>query len=373
MAFNILKKCADFVNDPRVVSAAEIQLAASLFGDISPPDNAGPWFNANHKAYLQFSSNDYLGLAAHPEIKARVIEVVERHGIYAPMGARSMTGTTRAHLDLERRVAEFKGCESAIVFAAGSLAMIGTVAAIASPRDVLFLDQCAHASLVCGARAAGATTVFFRHNDLDHLEHLLREHDAAKGAAIIVDGVYSMQGDVAPLQKLVDLKYRYQVPLVVDDAHGTGVFGPQGRGTAAAQGVAEHIDVQAGTFSKAIGTIGGFVAGNATLITFLRFNAPTYLFTKSMPLAVVVATQAALDLVERADEQREHLWRNAHRLQAGLTGCGFDIGQTASPITPVQFEGTEALSCARSCVKRTISGWLPSSIPQWKGASQSSA
>ena len=342
MAFDILKRCYEFVADPRVVSTEEIQLAASLFSDISPPDNAGPWFNVDHKAFLQFSSNDYLGLAAHPEIKARVVEVAQRYGIYAPMGSRSMTGTTCARPGpgtAGGRIQRMRG---------GNCIRDRLVGHDRDGRGHRHTARCPVARPVCTritcmwSAGGGATTVFFRHNDLDHLEYLLREHASASGAAIIVDGVYSMQGDVAPLPELVELKHRYQVPLLVDDAHGTGVFGPQGRGTAAAQGVAEHIDLHAGTFSKAVGTIGGFVAGNATLIKFLRFSAPTYLFTKSMPLVVVAATQTALDLVERADEQREHLWKNAHRLQAGLTACGFDIGQTVSPITPVQFQGTEA-------------------------------
>lgn len=347
MSVDILKKCYDFVADPRVIAPEEIDLAVRLLSDVSAPGNAGPWFQTDNGTYMQFSSNDYLGIAAHPNVQKSALEAIEQYGIYAPMGSRTMTGTTRAHLELERRVAEFKGCEAAIVFTTGSLAMIGMVAALASPRDLLLLDQCAHASLVCGARMSGATTVFFRHNDLDHLEHLLREHAGERGAAIIVDGVYSMQGDRAPLAGLVELKHRYGVPLIVDDAHGTGVFGPQGRGTAADQDVADQIDLHAGTFSKAVGTMGGFVAGNESLVTFLRFNAPTYLFTKAMPLAVVAATITALELVEQADEQREELWRNTRRLQMGLRDCGFDIGNTESPITPIQFEGTEALVYAK--------------------------
>jgi len=343
---DILQKCYDFVSDPRVISPQQIELAVSLFGGVSPPDNAGPWFTLEGDTYLQFSSNDYLGLAAHPDVRARVVEVAERYGICSPMGARHMTGTTCDHLELERRVAEFKRCDDAIIFASGSMAMMGMLAALANPRDVLLLDQCAHASLVCGAKISGASIVYFRHNDIEHLEHLLYKLARERAAAIVVDGVYSMQGDLAPLAELVELKNRHQVRLIVDDAHGTGVFGPEGRGVAAAQGVEEQVDLHAGTFSKSCGTTGGFVAGNETIIKFLRFNAPTYLFTKSPPLAVVAATIVALDLVQQADEARKQLWRNARRLQTGLVNCGFDIGRTESPITPVRYRGTEALAVA---------------------------
>ncbi len=346
MAKDILQKGYDFVADPRVISPREVDLAVTLFGGVSPPDNAGPRFTVDDVDYLQFSSNDYLGLATHPDIKARVVEVVQRHGICSPMGARHMTGTTPDHLELERHVAQFKHCEDAMVFATGSMAMIGMVAALANSSDVLLLDQCAHASLVCGAKISGARIAYFRHNDVDHLEYQLRRLGHERAVAIVVEGVYSMQGDLAPLAELVELKNHYQARLIVDDAHGTGVFGPQGRGSAAAQGVEQHVDLHAGTFSKACGTMGGFVAGNETIIKFLRFNAPTYLFTKSPPLAVVAATIVALDLVQQADEARQQLWKNAWRLQDALVSRGFDIGRTASPITPVRYRGAEALAVA---------------------------
>jgi 7-keto-8-aminopelargonate synthetase-like enzyme len=198
--------------------------------------------------------------------------------------------------------------------------------------------------------------VFFRHNDLDHLEALLRRHAGQGGAAIAVDGVYSMQGDLAPLPRLVELKREFGARLLLDDAHGTGVFGPQGRGTAFHFGLERDIDLHLGTFSKAIGTMGGFAAGDRRVIDLLRFSAPTLLFTKSLPLAVVAATSKALELLQAADAEREKLWNNAQRLQNQLTARGFDIGTTQSPITPVQFNGTDALRVGRD-LRRSYRIW----------------
>jgi 8-amino-7-oxononanoate synthase len=325
-----------------------VALVRELFGSVLPPDNAGPWIRCDEKAFLQFSTNDYLGLASAPTVRAKATDVVSRYGISAPMGSRAMTGTTSDHLELEQRVAEHRGTEAALVFATGASAMMGMLAALARPGDVLFLDQFAHASLVCGAKIAGATTVFFQHNDLDHLESLIRQHGLESPAAIVVDGVYSMQGDLGPLPELVEIKHRYGLRLIVDDAHGTGVFGPKGSGTPAHFGVTSEIDVQAGTFSKAVATIGGFVAGSRPLIEFLRYSAPTFLFTKSLPLAVVAATQESLDLLAQGDHLRESLHRNTRRLQEGLLNHGFDIGTTESPITPVQFPNNDALHVAKA-------------------------
>jgi len=347
MSTDLLQRVETFVKDVRWVSSSQRDLVADLLGAVSPPQNAGPLINDGQRTFLQFSTNDYLGLAAAPSIRQRAAEIVARYGISAPMGSRAMTGTTADHLELEAALARHRGCEASLVFATGASAMMGLLAALARPGDVLFLDQFAHASLVCGAKISGATTVFFRHNDVMHLEHLVRQHASGSAAAIVVDGVYSMQGDLAPLPELVEIKNRYGLRLFVDDAHGTGVFGPHGSGTPAHFGVANQVDVQAGTFSKALATIGGFIAGGRTLIDYLRFTAPTFLFTKSLPLAVVAATQESLSLLIQGDDLRVRLQRNTRRLQEGLRAGGFDIGRTESPITPIQFAGNDALLVAK--------------------------
>ena len=347
MSADLLLRAEAFVKDPRWVQSGQLELAAEMLGAVSPPDNAGPLVHDGRKSFLQFSTNDYLGLATAPSVRQRAAEIVNRYGISAPMGSRAMTGTTADHLELEAALARHRGCEAAIVFATGASAMMGLLAALARPGDVLFLDQFAHASLVCGAKISGATTVYFRHNDVMHLEHLVRQHATGAPAAIVVDGVYSMQGDLAPLADIVRIKERYGLRLLVDDAHGTGVFGPKGSGTPAHLGVNSGVDAQAGTFSKALATIGGFIAGSRGLIEYLRFMAPTFLFTKSLPLAVVAATQQSLELLIQGDDLRARLHRNAKRLQEGLVANGFDIGRTESPITPIQFDGNDALQVAK--------------------------
>jgi 7-keto-8-aminopelargonate synthetase-like enzyme len=357
MSADLLQRAEEFLKAPRTVSAEEAGLAAEMLASVSPPNNAGPWITHGDTKFLQFSTNDYLGLASAPSVREKATEIVAKYGISAPMGSRTMTGTTADHLELEQRVAELRGCEAALVFATGASAMMGLLAALAKPGDFLFLDQYAHTSLVCGAKIAGATTVFFRHNDLGHLEFLLQQYAGQGPGAIVVDGVYSMQGTVAPLAQLADLKHRFGMRLIVDDAHGTGVFGEHGGGTPLHQDVNDEVDVQAGTFSKAIATIGGFVAGPKVLVDYLRYTAPTMLFTKSIPLAVVAATMESIHLLWEGDDLREKLHRNARRLQDGLKANGFDIGRTQSPITPIQFNGNEALVVAKE-LRETHRIWV---------------
>jgi 8-amino-7-oxononanoate synthase len=352
---DIFDKCRKFVKGPQTVKDDVRQMAAGLFSCVSPPDNAGPWMNCGGRRILQFSTNDYLGLAMHPEVIEAAARATAAYGIGSPMGSRLLTGTTETHLELERALAAFKRTEAALTFTGGALTMMGALACLAKPGDVLILDEHAHASLVCGAKISGAETVYFRHNDMAHLEAVLRASDG-RPKAIVVDGVYSMQGDWGPLDELVPLKDRYGARLIVDDAHGTGVCGEHGRGTAAHFGVEPGIDLHAGTFSKALGTLGGFVAGDRTVIEYLRYNAPTLLFTKAMPLAVVAATCKSIELLQQTDDRRERLWANRQRLQDGLRAHGFQIGRTQTPITPIQFAGTEALYYAHQ-LRTTYGIW----------------
>ena len=345
---DIFAKCREFLTGPKVVPPEELALAAEMFLARSPNANAGPWMEVEGRRVLQLSTNNYLGLATHPEVCAAAAEVVSRYGMGAPMGSRLLTGNTEAHEELESRLAAFKRCEAALVFPSGALAMMGAIGCLAGPGDILLLDEFAHTTLVCGAKISGAEIRTFRHNDLDHLESQLKKIAGARPTAIVVDGVYSMDGDLSPLKELVELKDRYGARLLVDDAHGTGVFGPEGRGTAAHFDVESRIDLHLGTFSKAFGTIGGFVAGPKEVVDFIRFRAPTFVFTKSTPLAVVAATRVALELVRQGEDLRRQLWANTRRLQEGLRERGFSIGNTQSPITPIEMEGLEALRVAHS-------------------------
>ena len=343
---DIFYKCEEFIDGPSVIRSGDRALAAEVFSCVSPPANAGPLIRSNGQKILQFSSNDYLGLAMHPDVRSAALRAVAQYGIGSPMGSRLMTGTTKYHLELEEQVAAFKRCQAAVTFASGALAMMGALACLAGQDDMLIMDENAHATLQCGARISGARIVCFRHNDMNHLEDILKRFGGSRPLAVVVDGVYSMQGDVAPLPELVELKEHYDARLIVDDAHGTGVFGEGGRGTAAQFGVEDQVDLHAGTFSKAVGTIGGFVAGKRKVVEYIRYNAPTLVFTKAMPVAVAAATMQSLELLERADQRRKTLWKNTKRLHDSLRTQEFEIGNTVSPITPIKFKGTEAIFVA---------------------------
>lgn len=312
----------------------------------APLENAGPWIQIDGHRILQFGTNDYLGLCRHPRIRRAAASIARRHGIGLPMGSRALTGNIALHRQLEQAVAEFKKTEEAVVFVTGADAMMGSVAALASVRDWVVLDAHAHTSLICGARMAGAPLRFFRHNDPEHLDTVLREIPSRNGKLVVVDGVYSMQGDLAVLPEISDVCRRHGARLIVDDAHGTGVFGHDGRGVAEHFGVEDRVDLHLGTFSKAIGTCGGFAAGSHVVIDYVRHHAPTMLFTKAMPACLAAATIESIRLLSRSRRRRRALWTNRQALQEGLRREGFDLGSTASPITPINCAGNSAAHLA---------------------------
>ncbi|MFW6108366.1 MAG: aminotransferase class I/II-fold pyridoxal phosphate-dependent enzyme [bacterium] len=354
---DIFDRCAEFPQKQRIAAPDEVPVAERVLFDVSPIDNAGPWMQMNGRRVLQFSTNDYLGLSVHPEVRRAAAQAAERYGIGAPMGARPLTGTIELHLELERQMAAFKRTESALTFTMGAGAMMGAIACLAKPGDVLICDRLAHASLVCGAKISGASVRWFRHNDPASLERVLESSDPDAATLIVVDGVYSMNGDIAPLGEICDLRDRYGARLLVDDAHGNGVLGKGGRGAAERLGVEDRIDIHAGTFSKAFGTYGGFVAGPEPVIYYMRCLAPTVLFTKAAPAVAVAATLKSLELIQAATDRREKLWANAAQLQTMLRERGFDIGATQTPITPIAFGGNSALHVA-DALRRTYGIWV---------------
>lgn len=340
---DIFDKCVRFQRHQNIVSREHRATAEEVLFRISPLNNAGPWMNVNGRRVLQFSTNDYLGLASHPRIREAAAAIINEHGVSMPMGARPLTGNIELLVELERRVADFKRTEEALVFSNGAHTMMGAIATLANARDLVVLDRHAHASLVCGARISGAKIKFFQHNDLESLEAILLEAPSKQAIMVVVDGVYSMQGDLAPLPSLCDLCEKYGARLIVDDAHGTGVCGATGRGAAELMGVEDRIDLHLGTFSKAVATMGGFAAADKVVIDYLRFTAPTILFTKAMPACIAAATIESLKLLAEADDRRETLWRNARVLQDGLRAAGHSVGDTQTPITPIQGDGIEAV------------------------------
>ena len=340
---DIFDKCVRFQKHQHIVAHEDRATAEEVLFRRSPLNNAGPWMAMDGREVLQFSTNDYLGLASHPRLREAAAAVINEHSVSMPMGARPLTGNIDLHIALEEQVAAFKRTERALVFTNGAFAMMGAIAALANARDLIILDRHAHASLVCGARISGARMKFFQHNDLESLEAILLESPSKQARMVVVDGVYSMQGDIAPLPELCDLCEKYGARLIVDDAHGTGVCGAHGRGAAELMGVEDRIDLHLGTFSKAVATLGGFAAGDRVVVDFLNFTAPTILFTKAMPACIAAATIESLKLVAEADDRREAVWRNARLLQDGLREAGLIVGDTQTPITPIHGDGTDAV------------------------------
>jgi len=285
---------------------------------------------------INLSSNNYLGLANHPKLKEAAIRAVEEWG--AGAGAvRTIIGTMAIHQQMERRIAEFKHVEAAISFQSGFTANAGTIPAVITKEDVIISDELNHASIIDGCRLTGLPSEqrpIYKHRDMDSLEDVLRKSNQYRKRLIITDGVFSMDGDIAPLDKIVDLAERYDAAVMVDDAHGSGVLGG-GRGTAYHFGVHQRIDIQLGTLSKAVGVMGGYIAGSHALRDWLTQRSRPFLFSTAHPPAVVGAVMAAIDLMESDPSLTQTLWDNARYWQAGLHRLGFDTGVTETPITPV--------------------------------------
>jgi len=284
---------------------------------------------------INLASNNYLGLAAHPEVKEAAARAAREFG--AGSGAvRTIAGTMTLHEELERRFAAFKGAEAALMFPSGFAANAGTVAAILTRDDLIVSDELNHASIIDGARLSRAEIRVFPHRDVEAADRLLAEGEGKARKLLITDGVFSMDGDIAPLPALVEVAERHGAIMMVDDAHGSGVLGPGGKGTVAHFGIdPRRVDVQVGTLSKAIGVLGGFIAGPPHLIEWLKNRGRPFLFSTSAPPAVVAACLAALDVMEREPERIERLWSNTRFFKEGLHALGFDTGASETPITPV--------------------------------------
>ena len=283
---------------------------------------------------VNLASNNYLGLAAHPRLKEAASRAAAELG--AGSGAvRTIAGTMSAHLELERRFAEFKGAERALMFQAGFTANAGTVAAILTKEDVIVSDELNHASIIDGARLSRAQIKVYPHKDVDAAAALLAESADARRRLLITDGVFSMDGDIAPLPGLVEAAENAGAIMMIDDAHASGVLGETGRGTVEHFGLHGRVDIQVGTLSKAIGVLGGFIAGPDHLIEWLVNRGRPFLFSTSAPPAVVAACVAALDVMRDEPERLRRLWDRTRFFKEGLSGLGFDTGISETPITPV--------------------------------------
>jgi glycine C-acetyltransferase len=288
----------------------------------------------DHRSVVNLSSNNYLGLTTHPKLRSRAIEAIEAFGVGSG-SVRTIAGTMAIHIELERRLAEFKKTEAVVVFQSGFTANAGTVSSILARDDVVVSDELNHASIIDGARLSRAEIKVFPHKDVDAARRLLQSLPAAQRKLLITDGVFSMDGDLGPLPALCDLAEEYGCIMMVDDAHASGVFGENGRGTIDHFRVHGRVDVQVGTLSKAIGALGGYVAGTRALIEFLYHRARPFLFSTSHPPAVAAACLAAIDVLLEEPQIIDRLWDNTRFFKDGLRQLGFDTGVSESPITPV--------------------------------------
>ena len=297
------------------------------------------------REYLLFSSNNYLGLAGDSRVSEAISDAARTYGA-TNTGCRIIGGTTALHLELERRLAEFKGREACIVFPGGYAANLGTISALAGPGDCIIADALNHMSITDGARLSGARRVSFAHNEVNSLERRLREMTSRPGGVLIaVDGVFSMHGDICPLPELVALARKYGARLLVDDAHATGVLGRTGAGTAEHFGLKDEPDLEVGTMSKALAGIGGFVTGDGDVIEYLRYYANSYVFAATIPAPVVAGLIVSLEILRAEPNRIERLWQNIHRLRSRLQGDGFDLGDSNSAILPVVV-GDESMTLA---------------------------
>ena len=286
------------------------------------------------KERIMMGSNNYLGLTHHPAVLGAAKQALERYGSGCT-GSRLLNGTLDLHERLEQELAQFFGKEACLVFSTGYQANLGLISGLVGRGDVVFLDKLDHASIVDGAKMSYGETVRFNHGDLAQLERKLQQVPAGTGVMIIVDGIYSMEGDIADVPSLLKIAQKYGAALALDDAHAVGVLGPRGDGTAAHFGFTDEVDIIVGTFSKSLASIGGFAAGSESVIHFLKHNSRPLIFTAALPPANTAGVLAALGILQREPERRECLCQNTRRLQNGLRAIGFDIGPTQTPIVPV--------------------------------------
>lgn len=295
----------------------------------------GAWLIVDSKRVLNFCSNNYLGLANHPRIVQAAQEAVKKYGV-GPAAVRSIAGTMDLHLELERRLAAFKGVEAAITFQSGFTANMGTIPALVGKEDAVFSDELNHASIIDGCRLSGAKIIRYAHCNPQDLERVLSEERSQyPRAMVITDGVFSMDGDMAPLDKIYEVAQKYNTILMVDDAHGEGVVGKGGRGIVDHFGLHGKVDVEVGTLSKAFGVVGGVSAGNPVVVEWLRQRGRPFLFSSAMTVPDVAACLAALDILEHSTELVDQLWENTRYFKAEMRKLGFDTGLSTTPITPI--------------------------------------
>ncbi len=325
----------DFLNNE--IKALKEQ---GLFINIRTIESAvGAWIQVDGKRVLNLCTNNYLGFANHPKLKEAAKAAIDQYGV-GPAAVRSIAGTQTLHRQLEQKLAAFKGVEDTISVQSGLLANQAVIPTITTAEDVIFSDELNHASIIDGTRLAKAQVVRYKHNDVADLEAKLKAETAARNRLIITDGVFSMDGDIAPMKEIVAVAEKYNALTMADDAHGEGVLGRAGRGIADHFGLHGRVDIEIGTLSKAFGVVGGYIAGKKVIIDYLRQRARPFLFSSAVTPADIAACIAAVDILAESGELVEKLWANTKYFKDKMKALGFDLGQSVTPITPVMIGDT---------------------------------
>lgn len=316
---------------------------------------------------ILFCSNNYLGLANHPNLTRATIAAIHQYGSSSVASA-LISGYMTPHAELETRMAQFLGTEKAVVFPTGYTANLGVITALIGPDDIVFSDQLNHRSIIDGCRLSRAQIVIYNHGDSTHLETLLKKSTAHRRRLIITDGVFSMDGDIAPLPALVQLAHQYKATLMVDDAHGTGILGANGRGTFEHFGLSSNqIDIHMTSGSKALGASGGFIASNSDLIDLIRNRSAPYIYTTAMPPHDCATTTAALELIAHTPDLRQQLWQNIKTIHNGLLSLGFNLGKSQTQIIPIIIgEDKKTVAISHELYERGIYlyGIRPPTVPE---------
>jgi 8-amino-7-oxononanoate synthase len=328
MPMDIFSKCFDYQD-------ARMAQAAGLYPYFLPlEDTEGTEVVVDGRRILMIGSNNYLGLTTDPRVRQASIDAVARYGTSCT-GSRFLNGTLKLHQELETRLAAFVGKPAALVFSTGYQVNLGTISSLVQRGDVVVLDKDDHASIVDGCAMALGEMRRFSHNDMAHLDRMLGAIDPKAGRMVVVDGVYSMGGDLAPLPEIIPLCQKHGARLMVDDAHSLGVLG-NGRGTGAHFGVTDQVDLIMGTFSKSFASLGGFIAGDTDVIHYIQHHARSLIFSASMPASNVASVLAAVEIMESEPDRIERLWDVTERMRAGLKALGFNMGPSVTPIIPIQ-------------------------------------
>jgi len=329
-----VKKSTDIFEKCNKFTKAKELMAAGIYPFFRVIESAqDPEVILNGRRMIMVGSNNYLGLTSHPAVKDAAIEAIKKYGTGCA-GSRFLNGTLDIHVKLEEKLARFIRKEAALVFSTGFQVNLGVISALVGKDDVMIIDKMDHASIIDGCRLSYGEVKKFRHNDMADLERVLQQN-AERGKLIIVDGVFSMEGDIVNLPKVVELAKAYGARLMVDDAHGIGVLGKTGRGTAEHFGLEDEVDIIMGTYSKSLASIGGFIAGSEKVVHYIKHFARPLIFSASPPPASVAAVSVALDIIDNEPERIERLWKNTRKMLQGLKDLGFKIGPSETPIIPV--------------------------------------